>query len=353
MPERQQVDPYGFVRLEGRPERLAAIPHHRFNGHSGRLTCRLTAKTPLFVYNPQFARRVGRGGHEEARFPVRDGEATIPGSSLKGVIRSVAEAVGPSCFTLFDGPAYRGSGITRGQRVHVELPSGYRHCTKRNQLCPACRIFGFLRGREVHTGKVNISDATAPQGSYELMNFITLEVLSAPKPEGRPKAYVIQQGRRNIVRGRKFYRHRLDGVLTRAGGKRDRQNKTVQPVASGAVFTFEVEYNDLREDELRLLLYALVLEPGLWHKVGMGKPIGLGSAHIEIREWAQIDRQARYKALGGGMTAPRTGEALQTELDTWLQPYRQSDAPNLQDLRELWRYEHNYDVRYPEPEQTW
>jgi len=317
------------------------------------LTCRLTAKTPLFVYNPQFARRVGRGGHEEARFPVRDRAATIPGSSLKGVIRSVAEAIEASCFTLFDGPSYRGSGITRGQRLHVELPPGYRHCTRRNQLCPACRIFGFLRGGEVHTGKVNISDAIAPQGSHELMNFITLEVLSAPKPEGRPKAYTIQEGRRNIVRGRKFYRHRLDDVLTRAGGKKDRQNKTVQPVSPGAVFTFEVEYNDLREKELRLLLYALALEPDMWHKVGMGKPLGLGSACIEITAWEQIDRQARYRNLGGGLSEPLRDQELQTELDMWLQPYRESKTPNLQDLRELWRHEHNYDVRYPEPEQTW
>jgi CRISPR/Cas system CSM-associated protein Csm3 (group 7 of RAMP superfamily) len=345
MVEQQQVDPYGFVQLVGEPERLPATPHYRFGDYSGRLTCTLTAKTPLFVYHPQFARQVGRG-HQEARFPVREGVAIIPGSSLKGVIRSVVEAVEASCFTLFDGPTYRGSGITKGQQIRAELPDDYRHCTQRNQLCPACRLFGFLYKDEVYAGKIHIGDATAPQESYTLMDSIILEVLSAPKPEGRPRAYVVQKGSRNVVRGRKFYRHRLDGVLARAGGKKDRQNKTVQPVAPGSVFTFEVEYNDLRESELRLLLYALILEPGLWHKVGLGKPIGLGSAHIEIVEWRKIDRQARYQELGGGLADPLTGDALQAELERWLQSYRESDALNLQDLRELWRYEHNYDVRY-------
>ncbi len=347
-----RVDPYGFVRLTGRPKRLSATPHHRFDGESGRLACTLTAKTPLFVYNPHSARRTG-GGHEEARFPVRDGNAVIPGSSLKGVIRNVAEAVEPSCFTLFDGPIYRGSGITRGQQIRAELPREYQHCVRPDKLCPACRLFGFLRGNKVHAGKIHIGDATSPQGSYTLMDLITLEVLSAPKPEGRPGAYTENGGGQGVVRGRKFYRHRLDGVLRRVGRKKDRQNKTVQPVAPDSVFAFEVEYNDLRQDELGLLLYALELEAGLWHKIGMGKPIGLGSAHIEITAWEKIDRQARYRKLGSGIAEPLTGEALQDELGIWLRPYQENQASNLQDLRELWRYEHDYEVRYPEPQRSW
>jgi CRISPR/Cas system CSM-associated protein Csm3 (group 7 of RAMP superfamily) len=353
MTEKTRVDPYGFVRLpEGGPERLPAIPQHRFDGLSGRLECRLTAKTRLFVYHPTFARHVG-SGHQEARFPVRDGVAVIPGSSLKGVIRSLAEAVAPGCFTLFDGPTYRGSGITRDQSLRADLPHEYRQCSRRAELCPTCRLFGFLRGNEVQTGKVHISDAISPQDNYTLMNMITLEVLSAPKPEGRPGAYTQQKKGQTVVRGRKFYRHRLDDVTPRAGGKKDRQNKTVQPVAPKSVFTFEVEYNDLRKEELRLLLYALALEPGLWHKVGLGKPIGLGSAHIEITAWEKIDRQARYKAFGSGIAEPLINQALHTELDTWLRPYRESDAPHLQDLRELWGYKHDYEVRYPAPQRSW
>jgi len=348
MATRQRVDPYGFVRLVGRPHRLPAHPHHRFEGHSGRLICTLTAKTSLFVYNPKFARPAGRG-HEQASFPVYNGQATIPGSSLKGVIRSVAEAVEASCFTLFGGPRYRGSGITRGMQVRVDLPDGYQHCTDRAKLCPACRLFGFLHRGEVHAGKVSISDAIAPQGTYKLGDFITLGVLSTPKPEACVNAYVVREGGRNVVRGRKFYRHRLDGVITRS--RKDRQNKTVQPVMPGSAFTFEVEYTNLRDEELRLLLYALALEPGLWHKVGLGNPLGMGSAHIEIISWEQIDRRARYHQLGGGRSAPLKGDSLQTQLNEWLRSYRESTEVNLQDLRELWRYEHDYDVRYPPPPQ--
>ncbi|MEW6399742.1 MAG: RAMP superfamily CRISPR-associated protein [Bacillota bacterium] len=348
MAERIRVDPYGFVSLAGEPERLAPTPHHRFEGASGRLLCTLTTKTPLFVYDPRFARSAG-GGHEEARFPVRpDGSAFIPGSSLKGVIRSVVEAVEPSCFRFFSN-VYRGKGATAGLSLEARLPRGFEHCQDHSRLCPACRLFGSVyRDQVVHAGKVTVSDAVAPPGSYEIQPKIILDVLSTPKPEGRPDTYVLRE-RGNEVRGRKFYRHRLDGVLTRAGGRRDNQNKTVWPVAPDSVFTFEVGYSDLHESELRVLLYALALEPGLWHKVGMGKSIGMGSVHIQIVQWQRIDRSTRYRYLGGGVSAPLDREALAKQLAVWLRPYRESDAPNLQDLRELWRYDHGYDVRYALP----
>lgn len=340
-----EVEPYAFVRVpEGEPERKPPLLHHRFDeqGLTGRLQCRLTAKTPVFVYDPSFARQVGQG-HERVDFPVRNGVAVIPGSSLKGVIRSVAEAVEPCCFTLFDS-SYRGSGVTRGRSLKARLPRRYEHCDNLERLCPACRLFGSLKGEMLFAGKVAISDARAGPDNYSLADWIVLDVLSAPKPEGRPHVYVGHDGQ--TVRGRKFYRHRLNGVLTRIGGRQDRQNKTVRPVAAGAVFTFEVEYTNLRQEELRLLLYALVLEPSLWHKVGMGKPIGLGSAHIEVVSWTQIDCRARYQVLGSGVAEPLTDDALQAELARWLQPYWESNAPNLQDLREVWRYQHNYEVRY-------
>lgn len=340
MSDRIPIDPYGFVSLVGQPQRQSAHLHHKFEGESGRLSCRLTTKTPLFIYDPNFARPF-RGDHELAQFPTRNREAIIPGTSLKGVIRSVVEAVEASCLTLFDR-SYRGSGVTRGKDLRANLPRGYNKCTDVTQLCPACRLFGMLEGATVFTGKVSLSDARSGPEQYRLLGNLVLDVLSSPKPEGRPKVYTESD---RTIRGRKFYRHQLDGVLTRQGQKQDRQNKTVQPVDTGAVFTFTVDYADLRLEELRLLIYALILEPGMWHKIGMGKPIGLGSVQIEITEWLKIDRTARYKILGSGLTLIPL-EALPAELDEQVAYYRNKHEQNLEDLRELWRYNHNYEVRY-------
>lgn len=356
MPEKPQIDPYGFVPLVGPPRRDQPVGHHRFGdrNHHGELTCRLTVHTPLFVYDPRFARPVG-GGHEEAKFPVSGRVAIIPATSLKGIIRSLFEAAEPSCFTLphdWDENGrrtYRGSGITRGQTVTVALPQAFKHCDNRDRLCPACRVFGSLdpNGKWALAGKVSISDAQAKPGEFTLLPLSTLGVLSTPKPEARQGAYLLPG---HVVKGRKFYRHRLDGVIT--SERRDRLTKTVQPVAPGSIFYFTVDYQDLSEDELRPFLYALALEEGLWHKIGMGKPIGLGSAQIEILRWARRDVRARYRALGAGVETALEGETLTRELDAWLRPYRstrgQPDEPaHLKALRQILRHEHDYDVRYP------
>lgn len=359
MPEKTLVDPYVFVPLGGAllgdtPQRRVPVGHDRFAGHSGRLECTLTAKTPLFVYDPRFVKSESQG-HQQVTFPVFDGSAVIPGTSLKGALRSLTEAVEACCFTLpLEWPAdYRGGGITKGKSLTARLPDErFAHCTSKEELCPACRLFGTLKGRRLfgtlkgemaYAGKVMISDARATAGEYKLGGYLTLDVLSAPKPEGRPKAYVKDGG---TIRGRKFYRHSTEPVRLREGGRRDRQNKTVQPVESGAVFHFVVEYNDLAEDELRLLLYTLTLEPGLWHKVGMGKPIGLGSVQIEVTSWTKIARDERYRALGGGISQSLIGEALATELAAWTQPYQASQAANLKALREVLRPNPNLEVRY-------
>lgn len=367
MAEMPQVEPYDFVPLVGKPVRGSPVGHDRYaeGRHGGLLECKLTARSPVFVYHPGFA-QAGAGGHETARFPVFGGVAVIPGSSLKGVVRSLVEAIEPCCFALPSSfpRTYRGSGITRGSDIEVRLPPGFEHCHEKVEiardvcrpkaLCPACRLFGSLDpGKWAYAGNVSISDARSDPGEYALMDHLTLEVLSTPKPEGRPNAYLLAD--RITVRGRKFYRHRypqgkpdvLERPRDQSGRpRRDHQNKTVQPVKEGSVFCFTVEYSDLDGDELRLLLYALVLEEGLWHKVGLGKPIGLGSVQIEIVKWGRIDRLARYRTLGGGLEAPLEGEALTPVLNEWLRAYRERQTEPLNKLREILRPDPAVDVRY-------
>ena len=220
-------------------------------------------------------------------------------------------------------------------------------------LCPTCRLFGSLdpSGNWAYTGNVFITDAYAEPGDFQLGNFITLEVLSTPKPEGRPSGYlerVSKAGRllEGRLIGRKLYRHGAP-VCTRA--KQDRQNKTVRPVMPGARFHFTVEYENLSDEELSLLIYTLVLEDGLAHKIGMGKPLGLGSAKVEIVRWVKIDRQARYKTLGGGITVLTDDDAdgaLQGEIDKYASRYRNDQSPHMKEFREILRFRTDVQLRY-------
>lgn len=355
MTDRPRVDPYDFVPLGKAPNRDRPVGHACYSRdrHSGLLLCKLTAMTPIFTYDPRFGRV--NLGHETVNFPVFNRVAQIQGSSLKGVIRSLIEAIEPCCVAV---PApfrktYRGTGITRGKEpLTVRLPGEFEHCDGK-KLCLACRMFGTLNKATAYAGKVSIGDARSAPAEYQLLPHVTLDVLSTPKPEGRPRAYTGADGK--TIRGRKFYRHRyppdiLKRMPDRTGKpKQDHQNKTVQPVREGSVFHFDVEYGDLDDAELRLLLYGLVLEDGLWHKLGLGKPIGLGSARIEVIQWTRIDRQARYRALGAGVAPPLEGEALQAELSGWVQAYRTSETEALKKLRDILRPNEAVDVRYPVP----
>jgi len=334
------MNPYDFVRLAAtEPERHRPHQHHRFAGLSGRIACTLTARTHLFV--PRFQGGGGSMGHERLALSRDVHRAPlIPGSSLKGVIRSVAEAASSSCFTLPRTFVYE------RRKVAYELPRPFEVCPSVDRLCPACRLFGMLNRGKVFTGNVSIRDAVAPRNAPS--ELLTLAVLSSPKPRHTAFYSAQPDAQKPKVRGRKFYFHRPQGPLGRS--QQDSQNKTVEAVKPGVVFTFEVEYENVEERDLGLLLFALTLWDDTCHKVGMGKPIGLGSAKIAVTELTALDHEARYKKLGAGWQEPLRDQALADFVDERVRPYRDSTAAHLQDLRRILRWDESKpaDVHYPD-----
>ncbi|MDZ7339616.1 MAG: RAMP superfamily CRISPR-associated protein [candidate division KSB1 bacterium] len=336
------MNPYGFVRLGPAAQREGAIRHDQFKGLSGCLHCRLTALTHLFIPKTQ---ETARGKHQElSLLRSADGRPMLPGSSLKGVIRSVAEALSGSCLTL---PLGKGGEIEyRGRPPDsYRIPRGFEHCRDADRLCPACRIFGSLSGDSAFLGKVSLNDAIAVEAFQ--VETMTIEALMEPKP--RHRAWYDDPQQRGYLRGRKFYYHRPLGP--RRTAVKGEYNKTIEAVGPGAVFEFGLDYTNLNEAELALLVFALTLEPGMAHKVGMGKPVGLGSTRIEIIGWEQIDRQARYRQLGGGVTILEA-DALSGEIARWQDKYHQMYAnwqESLADLRRIWTWQPSSttEIRYP------
>ncbi len=119
------LNPYNFVRtLEVRDAEAAPLlgrvpppPHDRYVGMSGRITCKLTATTPLFVSDSEevIVERVEGKDHMHYRFfRDPDGAVAIPGTSIRGPVRSVFEAVTNSCFAHFEGD----------KRLSYHLPPG-------------------------------------------------------------------------------------------------------------------------------------------------------------------------------------------------------------------------------------
>jgi len=93
-------NPYNFVQGDKPIKKDRQSPKlSRFEGLSGHIECLLTTETPLMV----------AGKRDESSEPKKldffkiNGKLAIPGTSLKGMVRSVLEAVTNACFSVFDG----------------------------------------------------------------------------------------------------------------------------------------------------------------------------------------------------------------------------------------------------------
>ena len=335
------MNPYSFVPLGEPPRRTRPPGHDHFSGHSGQLDCALTMRTPLFIYGTNTAAPAeanGAPGHDVVDFPtLPDGRPVIWGTAIRGVLRSVAEAASASCLTLFDGHYERWAVDYRDR-----LPPAFRRCDNPEHLCPSCRLFGTVgAARSGHAGLVRVGDAALRDGSPGLSDRITLAPLQSPKPH-HAAFYLSAEG---SIAGRKFYHHRPQGPIVSI--ERSRYTRTVQPLAPGATLDFRLHYHNLSDDDLRLLLFALVLEPGLGHKLGMGKPIGMGSVTLAIV--AAQTLEPRDVALHGPATS-LAGDELQEWINAILFPLRGDTSANLEALRQLLALDPRRPVAYPSPQ---
>lgn len=266
------VNPYNFVRSEyDRNKTAAPLAHDRWRvgQFSGRIECSL--ETIKRVTSKSFEESI------EGRIDER-----IYGSTLKGMIRSVAEAVSLSCF-----------------------PLGGSKCQSADRLCICCRTFGWLQsgsGGGVHLGRVSISDAKPSSIDWREQTavYIQDQTLSSPKPNRHANFY--RSG--GADRGRKFYYHHHPNHQEQKLTTR-RPNPEAKPILiarANATFSIQVDFTDLSSAELGLLLFALQLEDGLYHKVGKAKPLGLGTVKIKINAISLLPRN-RYESWDACLTA--------------------------------------------------
>jgi hypothetical protein len=277
--------PYDFVPFpKRRPNREKGAGQDKLNPCllSGTLELTLRTLTPVHV-GSGYSDFIKAGNQEylaalQASKPVREADAVrrrylIPGSSIKGAVRSIVEAITCSCIRITQDR-------TQG-RHRPYIPQGYSGCMSVNDLCIACRLFGA----QDYQGHVSFEDAVAPKGS--LVSLRT-PLLWTPARGGRglPPRYL--QG--NQARGRKFYRHArpASGADPRACIKSD------------AELPLRIHFLNLSEAELGVLLTALGQHPDYRFpiKLGGGKPVGLGSVQVVCRQITLLQGADSLKATG-------------------------------------------------------
>ncbi len=178
-------------------------------------------------------------------------------------------------------------------------------------------------------GRLRFEDAAAvgnaPADGW-LLSAMVPAVLSAPKVTTF-QHYLTQDGTvhsdgltayfdddKTTLRGHKLYWHR-GGANLLAEAKHpehatklvdltgtkvdDTQCTVIRPVKAGVRFRGRVRFDNLTDIELGALLMALQLPEGGAHKIGMAKPLGLGSVRVNAKLHL-VDRAARYLTWQGG-----------------------------------------------------
>lgn len=247
----------------------------------------------------------------------------IPGSSLKGVVRSAYEAITPSCLCK----------VSKDAKIHNWIPQQLQECSLRKnqskrelQVCPACQVFGAMDWQ----GLINFTDARCQSAGFRT-GF--MPSLYRPRPEQRQSYF--KQGK---VAGRKFYYHTI-----RAVDKGQQQGIPVQQAAREFVFTTQLHYRNLAQAELGTLLIVLGQDKPKYPlalKVGGGKPIGMGTMTVEVTMLEQPanlrDRYLSYQSEPNQLT----GNQLQSVMQRAIQQAHQQlvQSQQLQELTTVLRY---------------
>ncbi len=239
--------PYEFVPLpQGRIPTAPPAGHHRYQPDSltGTLTATIIARSPVHVASGLLEPTSDRQyplvkGHFRTQ-----GMLAIPGTSLKGCIRSIVEAISRSSVQ-----------VTRAR----DLPREYQPSRSLDQLDVAQRIFGALG----YQGMVRFGDAVLVEGRAAIVSSVQL---FRPRAEAHDTYF---DGRQ--PKGRKFYMH----------GKLAQGNLPLEACAEGSRFALRMEFENLAAAELGLVLRALGLsEPRFLPKIGGGKPACLGTIEV-------------------------------------------------------------------------
>ena len=206
------------------------------------------------------------------------------------------------------------------------IDESLRPPTRLEQLSPADRVFGWASqdGHGAFKGKLRcgpMRGLTAGDVEHFESPGLPLAILGQPKPQqtrfyvaadklGTPLANGIEKDAAGYdeskgIRGRKIYPHHrnlsagdFSGDVTADHGReyrrrtwidgrrdrsRDDQNRSLLGwIKAGTTFDFDLYVTNLSRVEAGALLWLLSLGENAYHRLGGGKPLGFGSARLEI-----------------------------------------------------------------------
>ena len=274
--EQAAPKPFAYIPLPKRTDKKRPTGHDQYHANhiSGQIHGTIEALSPIHIGSGVID--IGQDV-ELIKTAVRTGgNVVIPGSSLKGAVRSIVEAISESCVNKVS------------YQVRRAVPRDFSECRQKNRLCVACRMFGAMGFQ----GNIAIQDAPHIEGE------IGTEYVPELYAPGR------YQRRLQDIPGRKFYMH----------GEVVSGETPVEACKKGSKFRFVIQVDNLKKSEWGLLFTALGHHPEhpFKLKIGGAKPVCFGSIDIQIGE-IQVEEQTRDRYLNWNVQseAARIGEQLE------------------------------------------
>lgn len=174
--------------------------------------------------------------------------------------------------------------------IHDGIPESH----KENIIDYNKALFGYANKENAYKSRLSFRDAVI--NGQVTPKTVSLGLTS---PKETCVAHYIEQDKKDFqtynsdefrIRGVKFYWLKK----SKQASINDKMNSNEQAIKSGAEFTGKINFNNLYEDELGLLLYSLCLKDGCYQQIGKGKPYGYGRVSVNNVKVKVQDFKIRY-----------------------------------------------------------
>jgi CRISPR/Cas system CSM-associated protein Csm3 (group 7 of RAMP superfamily) len=315
-------------------KRPAGIDAYKEPLLTGNIALRLKAETEVFVSSGIIAMNQDVA-HQTRRIPLvktaiwKDNIIVIPGSSLKGVVRSIYEAITCSCLCKVT-KGYKDQGK---QYIKINVADDFQECKidikkqEKQKVCPACRIFGAMGW----IGLIRFTDAVCEQKGCK-----TDFVPSLREPDKKlSKYYDKDKDQDKKVNKRKFY------YLEEQSESQEKRGIDVQQAKSGNTFQTELHFMNLSLAELGTLFIVLGQDKNnrLFLKVGGGKGVGRGTMTVEVTQVEKVTGgktlSQRYSSYELSGTEIIKGNKLENFINEAIEKSHNKKLVQIEQLEEL------------------
>lgn len=251
------------------------------DGLYGKIKISIVAETPIFICDGHTPQKEKNNEIQEFCH-TDDGIYYIPGTSIKGAIRSVMEILSFGKMTQVQNRSFK----KKANRVYDGIPQNLRSKSQYD-LCEC--IFGYTGKDDSLKGRVQITSAflLGQPKYYGSENGIKI-ALSKPHPSyypiylGNGQTWSSEQLR---IAGRKRYPVRDKCDIFSNEGSEDME-RFIKPIDIGSRFVGHIHFHNLKPVELGALFAAIDFchHEECSHSLGLAKPLGYGRVKIKVED---------------------------------------------------------------------